>query len=497
MLNMENYINIDPSKSFLQNIMTIAKNKGIAPITISRIINVKNSNLSLDRLAINPYPGFGLVSFEAAENLIDFILPQYSHEYFRTLKGFPEKTMDILLKDFSYNNPQLENIKGKKFGELVRFYRKECEINGKYLTIPDCVCEEEYMIKPVGTDTLSRLERCRTDIWQSQGFAILKKLGYSADIEGLKEFVLTNSKMIDEYKIRKEKFGNALFIHIYPDGKTNIAEKDVDQNTICSALKIAPKKIRKIFESKFIPPASSIGKVFKLFGYEGENAENEFYSAAEIMLKKIDGQIELNYRPISQKMANFGRIIKIVRDELGVSQLEISNLLYNQNTDPVNTVYNLIDDLEQSRRVIDISQSEQNLIISALGFNKIEDLEIFSEKAKVVQNIRKKHFNLALNKIAGRQDENSAAIIENILAAKKSSSTSNFAPYAARKALDAIGINEIELYQRAGIELSQSEISTINEVSEFIADFNYAKFTAQTPHVNRLHVGKTKLVKSH
>ncbi|MEI6730608.1 MAG: hypothetical protein WCL30_05050, partial [Pseudomonadota bacterium] len=81
-------------------------------------------------------------------------------------------------------------------------------------------------------------------------------------------------------------------------------------------------------------------------------------------------------------------------------------------------------------------------------------------------------------------------IAEKIVTNKKESKTLDYTPFTARKALDVIGISELELYRRAEIPLSQSEKSAIGEVADFIADFDYSKFLQHGDSVKRGAIGR-------
>jgi|GEM_PF-1056586 len=103
--------------------------------------------------------------------------------------------------------------------------------------------------------------------------------------------------------------------------------------------------------------------------------------------------------------------------------------------------------------------------------------------------IRKEHFHTALTKIAYSDDPfDDDYMAANII--KKKKTTSDYTPFTARKALDVIGISELELYRRAEIPLSQSEKSAIGEVAEFVVDFDFSKFEQHGNKVTRERIGR-------
>jgi len=357
-------LQIAPSKSFMQNIMAFAKDRGIKNIDVSKACGVSDGNLPAKNLNKHPYLNFGIMTLDQADSVISLVAPQELHDEFRKLKGYPEKTMDTMLSDLVAGNEELENISDKKFGELLRFNRLEKARDGKYLNISDYAIDSSGIaIQALGTASLSKFELKKIDIWQSQGFAILEKFGYSGDEKGFKDFIQETSKMLAEKEIRKEKFGKALFIHMYPEGKVNNEEKAVTQEDVLNIISSRNNTIRSIFEGNLIPKPNQIMEIIRLFGYEDENSEQSFYQQAEKMQKSIGNNIELNYRPISAEMTKFGKNVEIIRDEMAISQVELNKFIRQSKSEPARLT---IFKLENGDRIKELSQDNQIKLITCL-----------------------------------------------------------------------------------------------------------------------------------
>lgn len=493
---------VDKARSFMQNIADFARAQHIAMATVSGITGVEENALKSSYLEHSPYPLHGRMSKAQAEKAIRLIVPERLRDEFRHLKGYPEPTIDeamgLLIKQSK--DPELKTLRGKKFGALFRLNREQKPRNGEFLRLKDCAVLHPYEAFSLSASELSATERGERTVNQTQGFSLLGKLGYDESTQGLEDFCRETVHLQKAYAERKEKFGRALFVHLYPSGEIPEGSRgtrltDITQQNIVDRLSCSTGRIGKIFRGEDVPTTPEILQVIDIFGYSGKDAEKRFYDAAKIAIAEV-GVLKIPPAKIPPPtMIQLGSMAKIVRQELGVTQIAFDAFIHNIKPD-ASVVHkhnnSFATRLESGKLKRPIASTKEANIFHSLNLNSIEELRSLSENIALIQNFRKEHFAQSLHMLAERDNEAAIEIL------RRKQSNNHFTPTEIRDDLATLELTEIALYRKAKITVPAQVREAYSKVSEFIEDFEHgdlAKFAKDFSSPGRKHVDNARVGK--
>lgn len=269
-------VEVDPNLSFMQNIVRLAKERGVPIARIAEIAGIKNrGNLSPSNLSANPLPNASLMKIHQAYEIINLVAPQFKDQL-EKLRGFPQRTADWYLANLINISPlerRVSLLEGMSFGEAFRYRRTQEAVNGRYMTLADCETDN------IRSTLLSDIERGDKKVSISNAYQLISKLGYSPDYDGFIKFCEDTAIIYENHLLHKDEFGRALFIHLYPEGdkgdKEAMNPRGITQDRVRK--EINGVLIKEYFAGRAVPNHSDVKKVSELFGFD---SINEFYQSA-------------------------------------------------------------------------------------------------------------------------------------------------------------------------------------------------------------------------
>jgi len=467
---------IDPDLSFMQGVMLVAKAEGVIADRISGKSGVAVFALRPTRLNSTIFPNWGKMTITQAENTIRILrVGDVTERALRALKGYPVPFIDdVLAQQIAADTTQgLEILKGKTFGELYKCNREQKARGGSYLRQEDCVITETERGAATSLESapaISVFESGKIRATQSQGFALLARLGYKANAQGLEKFCHETSSMLRKQNERMEKFGKSLFILLHPDGTITPGKRGGGFRSVTSAMVedaagVSPDRgwAYKIFYGETTLTEERIKRIVKIFGFTGADAEERFYRQAE-KIKPLS-QVRLPEKKKSpEAIIRFGKIIDVMRTELGVTQHELEAALRDR---PVAEIKNAngITSIQNGTRTEPVDDAAQARIARALGCKSSEELRAVGMKVAQVQMLREGHLGECLEKVLEEHSRKPVSAVTLLRVIKRGDTVT---PTRVRKVLQELGVREAELYG--------AKPKTCDEVVAFAAKFEQKQF---------------------
>lgn len=469
----------------MQNIMTFAHAERITAKEIEKITGVDRANLTPNGLAKYPHP-LGTMTKQQADEAIARVAPFGVPIEFQKLKGYPEPTIDAALQKLIEQFPEdkaMQSLEGYFYGDLFRFNRKQRQRGGKDLAIKDCI------VKGMGTAAFSRMERGIYSPPQSVGLAALQHLGHPADAAGLEAFCRETAALMEAHELRSLQFQRALHAHMYPEG--NMKNRRllgqtvrVQQGDIVRAINSSCGKVTDLIHGTYVPTEAEVQAILPLFHAANEQ---EFYANADKIYAANPNLTPPTRRSTSAAMAHFGRLVKAVREELSISQPALQWLAQGNEEPalPDELLYNVtISQLETGKRRLPLPEHEQLDIIDALGCTDESKkskgkFELIAGQVQKVRRYREKYFSACLQILVDWGNKVAIDLAED----------KHYTPLQARKVCEALRISEADLYRGTLPEPPAEILTACDEVAQFVADFNYARYLPIGGH----HIGNERV----
>jgi len=470
---------IDPKKSFMQNVMEFAgkSEPRVNTVLIAAALDITPDILSPRRLQQHPLANHQTMTRKQAEEVIALVVPPALHDAFRTLKGYPEAMMDEMLEVLLTKPliaPDLQILKGKTFGALVQFNLAQKQRDGRYLTYTDCARPD------VSASSISALINGRMKFRQTKGFRLLDALSYEASVTGFEDFCRETADIYKRYERRKEKFGPALFITLYPDGIITSGgvpgmAKDLTQQTINQALGYQNNNwTHNVFYNAYAPTDAEIEVLLPVMRM---STEEEFYrKTGEAITRCPDFKMPVAKVVVTEELS---RLTKNVRVELGVEQSTLDLYLRKKNPDvfegPLTIRGAFIRMLEKRKIRTDLSPERQDALAHALGCSSMHEFREIATQIEAVQRFRDAHLVTSLRTLI----ESGVVVsgeIKIALSNRRHETNPRFTPVRAREILSELGITEVQLYQNTQVAMTPATLEAYADVTRFLEKADLKRF---------------------